>query len=334
MSNGKRLVKSPFKEKLKAAWKHLFNVNKFWGLFIVTVSATVVGGIILNNISNTPDSTTNGYDDISTNDTIPSNAIPSNMPNYATANGTAPKDIPISEEMKEILASIQKLSIGSTKDWVDDRLGPPYSENGGEITENSRVWPHTDESSIIGSVLESVYIFDVVSVIAYFDMDENSCEAFFVTLMEDISGIDIVMPEAYSFCVSGKPLGEFTFSDVWDGWEPQYIDGYTSNGVGRVFYGEQYYFAGSGNYHDFYFASLDYGLLDSLSEFDSLVSSAYFDIFEYNDSGNLSEILSKLRCDLYPNTYGISTLSPDLTFSLFGTYMGFDSVSFRKPDWS
>lgn len=314
------------------ALAHLFNVNTFLGLLLVGV---ITGFIVnyFNNMFNNANSTDTSdiaihsdaiSDDIPSNDIIPSNAIPvSTVPS---------EDIPISEEMKEILESIQKISIGSSKDWIDDKLGPPYSESVVEITKDGRVWPDTDESSIIGEVLESVYIFDVVSVIAYFDMDENSCEAFFVTLMKDISGIEVVMPEAYSFCVSGKPLGEFTFSDIWNGWEPLYVDGYATNGVGRVFYGEQYYFAGGGNYQDFYFASLDYGLLDSLSEFDFLVSSAYFDIIEYNNSGNLSDTLTKLRCDLYPNTYGISTLNPSLTFSLFSHYMGFDSASFRKRD--
>lgn len=291
-------------------------LRPIWDKFVIPLMVTIIGGLIV---------TISGG--------LVQNSIlqKDNTPNGEVINNESTS---ASKETKELLTSIQKLSIGSSKDWVDDRLGPPYSENVVEITENGRVWPDTDENNIIGAILESVYIFDAVSVIVYFDMDEKSCQAFFVTLMEDISEIDIVMPEAYAFCVFGKPLGEFTFSDIWNGWEPLYIDGYTSNGVGRVFYGEQHSFGGSGNYHDFYFACLDYGLLDSLSEFDSLVSSVYFDIFEYNDSGNFSEILAKLRSDLHPNTYGISDLNPDLTFSLFDCYMGFDSVSFRKRDQS
>lgn len=73
--------------------------------------------------------------------------------------------IPAPRENEEILASIQKLSIGVSKDWVNAKLGSPYAQNIVKITENGRVWSCT-------------YIFDIVSVIAYFDISENSCKAF------------------------------------------------------------------------------------------------------------------------------------------------------------
>ena len=37
---------------------------------------------------------------------------------------------------------------------------------------------------------------------------------FFVTLLDDISGIDIMMPKYYSSLVSDKSLGEFAFSEL------------------------------------------------------------------------------------------------------------------------
>ena len=57
---------------------------------------------------------TGAVDNVSLNGTMP--------------RGTAPQDISISEEMKEILVSIQKLSTGSSKDWIDNKLGPPLHQ--------------------------------------------------------------------------------------------------------------------------------------------------------------------------------------------------------------
>lgn len=54
----------------------------------------------------------------------------------------------------------------------------------------------------------------------------NSCEAYYVTLMDDIEAVDITMPKAYSFLVGDKPLGDFTFSEI-DGM-PSDIYGYTN----------------------------------------------------------------------------------------------------------
>jgi len=92
---------------------------------------TIWGGLVLNSITQK-------------NDT----------PNGEVVDDTISEGVSVSEKKEEILASIQKLSIGSSKDWVDERLGPPYSENVVEITENGRAWPHTDENSIVGAVLE------------------------------------------------------------------------------------------------------------------------------------------------------------------------------------
>lgn len=305
MKKGKRLNTSSSEKKLEAAW------DKFMIPLIVTVIGglivTVWGGLVLNSIIQ--------KDNASNGELV---------------------DNTVSEETEKLLASIQKLSIGSSKDWVDDRLGPPYAENLIEITENERAWPHTEESSKVGEILECVYIFDVASVKIYFDTSENSCRAFFVTLMENTFGVDILIPEAYSTFVSNMSLGEFTFSDIWDGEWPLNIYGYASNGVGRVFYGEQYYFAGGGNYQDFYFAVLDYGMLNSISEFDRFISEVQCDIVPGLDSDNGRSVLSsssllvEQRSRLYPNTYGISVLNRDLTFSLFSSYTGFDSASFRK----
>ena len=151
--------------------------------------------------------------------------------------------------------------------------------------------------------------------------------------MKDATDVDIILPEAYSIFVSNKSLGKFAFADIYG--TPVNVNGYVSNGVARAFYGEQYYFVGGGNYNDFYFAVLDYGKLNSLSEFSGFLSEVQFDLSLVPDSNNgenalsSSDLLVEQRYKLCPNTYGISHLNKDLTFSLFSLYLGFDSASFR-----
>lgn len=126
----------------------------------------------------------------------------------------------------------------------------------------------------------------------YFDILNHSCKAFFVTLMEDVLGVDFDIPEVYSSFVSKKVLGKFSFSEIL--WEPINVNEYVSQGVGRAFYGEQYYFAGSGNYQEFYFAILDYGMLDSYKEFGRFLSLIQSDIRLSDD--NKTVIIHQTCC--------------------------------------
>lgn len=334
-------------KKLKELWTKVSNINTFRGAVLAAVVSGVILAFITPVFSRFIDATHQPGSDSVTSYDIPSSdvsATPSDVltsatiPNITTTNGTAPKgtapkDIPVSEEMKKILAAIKKISIGSSKDWVDEKLGSPYASNTVKVTENERAWHYTDENSIVGELLECVYMFDIVSVMMYFDPSDNSCKAFFVTLMEDVLGADIVIPEAYASFISKRPLGEFTFADIWD--EPYSVYGYVTNGVGRAFYGEQGSFGGSGNYQDFYFSILDYGMLNSLAKFDKFLTEIQYDIIRGRGNGvstlSSSDMLVQQRSTLYPNTYGISVLNEDLTFSLLSSYMGFDSVSFRGP---
>lgn len=371
MSPGKRLAKSRPKGKIKKVLAHFLNPNTFLGLFILTVSATVVGGIILNNINGTPDnansttpfdSATHSDGDIPSNSIIPSDTppvndiaddvIPSNIvsdsttfndpapsgitlndtiSNGTTPKGTTPKVIPITEEMMDTLSSIQQLSIGCSKDWVISKLGAPYFEETVSIAEDRRLLPNADESSKTGEILECVYIYDIVSVMIYFDVPNNSCKAFFITLLED-TFIDIAIPEAYAPLVSSNPLGEFTYSEIIG--DPDYVFGFTGQGIARTFYGEKYYFAAKGNYQSFYFANLDYGMLNSLSEFVHFLSVIQFDINPRTDIFGLpsSDLLIQERETFYPNTYGISALNEQLTFDLLSYYGGFDSLPLRGWD--
>lgn len=370
MRPGKRLAKSTPKEKLMDALAHLFNVNTFLGLLLVGVITGVIVNCFNNMFNNANSTDTSDIaihsdaisDGISSNEIFSNNTPPTStvsdaitpsgtvsnstvssdptssgvvlndtISNGTTPKGTAPKIIPMTEEMMEILSSIQQLSIGCSKDWVDNELGTPFSEERVAVGEERRLFPGEDESSKIGEILECVYIYDIVSVQVYFDVPNNSCKAFFITLLED-AFIDIAMPEVYSSLVSNRPIGEFTYSEI--NGEPNYVYGYAGQGISRAFYGEKYYFAASGNYQNFYFANLDYGMLNSLASFIHFLSVVQFDINPCNDIFGLpsSDLLIRERETFYPNTYGISSLNEQLTFDLLSSYAGFDSLPLRGWD--
>ena len=165
---------------------------------------------------------------------------------------------------------------------------------------------------------------------AYFDISDNSCLAFFITLLDDISDVDIMMPKFYSSLVSDKSLGEFAFSELGEGIVSTY--GFTGQGVARTFYGEEHYFGANGNYQTFYFAVLDYGMLNSQADFTRFLSIIQFNIGPMDNTLPLPEVLNSEREKFYPNTYGISTLNSNLTFELLSHYYWFDSMSFGN--WS
>lgn len=368
-----------FGEILKKNLKKFFDVSSFRGAVLVcVVGGLIVFSITTPSDNNLPDTIASDATNTNTNtsnldipnpntsdldmpnpdDVAPIDGTTDNTPldNTAlddptsykiTSNGTMPKgtapiDIAISEDMEEILASIPKLSVGSSKEWVDEKLGPPFATNIVKVTEKGRIRYNNkeiidadgdtvSEDDIVAELLECVYLLDdIISATLYFDSSDKSCEAFFVTLLKDTLDFSIVMPEIYSSFVSDKPLGEFAFTEIVG--EPNNVYGYVSQGVGRVFYGEQHYFMGWGNYQDFYFAILDYGMLSSYIEFGGFLSMVQTEISPLNDSANIyhsSDLLIQQRDTLYPNTYGISTLGYKITFSLLGTYVAFDSLPLR-----
>ena len=257
------------------------------------------------------------------NDVIP------NLKKYPS-NGTMPKGskpitVTITDEIREKLAYIQKLSIGSSKKWIDDKLGAPYAEEMMDIKSDGLMQGYDDETNKTGEILVCLYyIPDIVTVQVFFDPSDDSCQAFFVTLLNDISDIDIKLPLFYAPLVSDKSLGEFAFSEIGDSLVSTY--GYAGQGIGRTFYGEEYRFGAHGNYQDFYFAVLDYGMLDSRGSFSGFLSIIQFIIGPAHDSVPLPEALDSNWAKFYPNTYGISVLNNRLTFDLLGNYYWFDNV--------
>lgn len=257
--------------------------------------------------------------------------LDTNPANGTMPKGTVPISITLPNDMQEKLASIQKITIGSSKEWIDDKLGPSYAEEVMNIKDDKLMYITDDESSKTGEILVCAYnVSDIIMVQAYFDISDNSCLAFFITLLDDISDVDIMMPKFYSSLVSDKSLGEFAFSELGEGIVSTY--GFTGQGVARTFYGEEHYFGANGNYQTFYFAVLDYGMLNSQADFTRFLSIIQFNIGPMDNTLPLPEVLNSEREKFYPNTYGISTLNSNLTFELLSHYYWFDSMSFGN--WS
>lgn len=268
--------------------------------------------------------------DISTpNDAILDDDILAILPNGTAPKGTTPISISLPDGTEEKLSFIQELTIGNSKKWIDNKLGPAFAEATLPI-KDSRLLNSVDKDEKNSEILACVYnISDIAIVQVYFDTTNQSCQAFFVTLRQDISDIEIGLPKAYSSLVSNKTLGEFPFSEIPE--SQLYTYGFAGQGVSRTFYGEEHYLGAMGNYQHFYFAVLDYGALNSLSDFILFVSRIQHDIAPAIDSSEiiLPKSLSSQRYKFYPNTYGISTLGNYLTFDLLTDYYWFDSYSLR-----
>ena len=287
-----------------------------------------------NNVLDNPVPSKNPYDEDDLKARILEDLaafLDTNPNNGTMPKGTVPITIALPDDMEEKLTFIQKLSIGGSKKWIDDKLGPPYAETVMGTKDERLIRPDEDESSKTGEILVCAYnISDIIMVQACFDISDNSCLAFFVTLLDDISGVDIMMPTYYSSLVSDKSLCEFAFSELGEYITATY--GYAGQGIGRVFYGEEYYFGAAGNYKNFYFAVLDYGMLNSRADFSRFLSIIQFSIGPSDNTLPLPEVLNSEREKFYPNTYGISTLNTQLTFELLSSYYWFDNLPLSN--WS
>lgn len=221
-------------------------------------------------------------------------------------------------QKKELIRSIQDLYIGSNKEWIDSKLGYPTFTNQAE------------------KFLECVYVTNIAAIRVYYDNSAKACQAFFVTALSKKHSNSIKLPSQYSWIVSKKKIGKFSFYDIED--SPMSYFGFVSNGIGRALYGEEYTYQGSGNNYIFYFLILDYGIMKSFKEFDRNLSNS----IEYGDK----PIDDKIRCSSYngysqritnrkifcPNTYGISKVYVDekIIINAITSYHSFDSLQLRS----
>ena len=210
---------------------------------------------------------------------------------------------------RRYVARINDLRIGLNQDYVDSMLGKPmYISTYNDI-----------------DIVESIYSSKYAIIRCYYN--NGRLVAFFVTGLSD--GLKKLGTDPlFSNMVSGKPLGEFTFSDV--DYRPTKTYGYVMNGVGYTAYYEENYFASSGLYHMYYYALLDYGF----SNFKAIDHDEYLMDEELTHDTEIcvDPFMGIDRGDSYPNTYGVCEIQyKDVIPNLMVDYEKYDFSSFF--DW-
>lgn len=220
-------------------------------------------------------------------------------------------------QKEELLSNIKRIYIGCNKEWLDAKLGPPLFKCSHE------------------TLMEYLYVTDYAAIRTFFDNKTGNCEAFFTTVIKNKSSERIELPDVYSWMSNHKPLGDFNYNDIDNNLVK--ICGYVGNGVVDTFYTECFYSGGSGNYYEFYFATMQYG--KNLSG--SGERSAEFSLV---DEALLDEDLKKLidkertvhimydRKDSKPNTFGISRIPYESIIDVLMGYDGFDSLQMRMEN--
>ena len=217
-------------------------------------------------------------------------------------------------EQTALIDSINGIYLGSNKDWVDSHLGPATFIN-----------EHDD-------FVECVYVSEIAAVRVFYDVKTDSCNAFFVTALNAQKSDKLGLPKLYSEITGGKNLGEFSYYDVKG--KPLGVYGYVTQGAARSFYMENYYY-GAGNYYNYYFISMDYGIEQKNTLFAAMLELAstvsYIDD-EVNVSQNTHPNLLVIsdRRKVYPNTYGMSFQGIDSRVKeLISDYNGFESLQIK-----
>lgn len=238
------------------------------------------------------------------------------------------KKISEKESLNNQTKTFESLYIGCSKEWIDERLGVPTFEY--TIDSDSPIL-YNEKETLKDDLLGCVYNTDIAILRAFFKKDDLSCKAFFVTTKNENA---IKIPKPYCNIIHSNEIGNFSYYDIMN--YPVLLGGFFTNGTGRLFYGEVYYYYSGGNYYNFSFATLDYGLKKDI---DLIVRKP--EEFEFDDKINKKNCkivgweFIKDRKKGYPNTYGITdrSISSDITWDLLSDYNGFDSNQLRTHDF-
>lgn len=192
-----------------------------------------------------------------------------------------------------------RITIGQNKESIEERIGKAY-------------YQQTNTNNI------SEYIYIINDVVLRIYYKDNQLISYFVTLRNNV---EIGFPEQYSYLVNDKGLGNFTFYEIEGA--PSCVESYVSNGVGHSFYAEKYYFGAGGNYYDFYFLQLDYGIDNT--EYISDKNIFYDEEIDKIKLENFDYVLMRDRKKSYPNTFGISLPEySDEVYEMISYYGNFD----------
>lgn len=184
------------------------------------------------------------------------------------------------------LEKIEEISIGVNEEFVISKLGQPkYKAYSSEY-----------------DTYDCYYLLD--GVVLRLFINNQRVDAFFVTITDEKLNIKM---NPYSHLINGSSLGRFTFSDI--DYPPEEIFAFVQNGTGFSSYVEKYYFASTGNYKDFLFANLTYGIMnfEMLNDNDYISEYNFGDSFDYVSS-NVNIQIHPYTIDRnksYPNTIGI-----------------------------
>lgn len=199
-------------------------------------------------------------------------------------------------ENRRILEAVNSVYIGNSKEYLDKNLGEAaFTVNYGKYD-------------------KAIYITKPAVVMVFFDKNQK-CVGYYVTQRGNYR---IELPKVYAHIVGNKQIGKFSYYDIDS--SPLYAFGFFTNGIGRVFYQEQYYYTSGGNYYDFSFATTDYG--NTEGQYDLFA----FDITEDDEiKPDMVEggVCCSNRKRVAPNTYGI--FDAEMSISDIDIYDGFDS---------
>lgn len=215
------------------------------------------------------------------------------LPLFSLVVGTVNSDI-------ELYKNMENISIGTSEQYMEQCFGVPKLQNLSEDKE----------------ILENVYYTDKEIIRAYFV--NGKLEGYFITLVEKNPLHKVGLPNAYKELVGGKTLGEFTYYEIKGG--PDNITAYVTQGYSRCLYFEDYYFASSGRYNQFYFGFFDYGY-----EVENLYESDYTDDEVEPNLYDFEGIYALNRKKSRPNTYGICSSNYYIEiYDLVSNYSEFD----------
>ena len=211
--------------------------------------------------------------------------------------------------IRQQLTDISNIYIGCSKEWMDEHFGVPQ-------------FTSEKEEHFFCAYISDYYVIQVA-------FGENaSAEAYSITALKNKDKKKITIHDTTIIDAEDFTLGSVTYYDLPG--EPSYVTGAVSNGNERASYEEYYYMMSYGNYYNYCYASLDFGIhhgemMDFLAEF-GMPQGDIDD--EVDKSKNRGIQIIYDRKHSYPNTYAVAR-DTDVLESLLD-YDWFNSTQLRN----
>lgn len=191
------------------------------------------------------------------------------------------------------LNDLSNIYIGCSRAWMDEHFGVPQFVG------------HNDKYTLCA------YILDSFAIQAAFD-EAESAKAYLITVLaskDDSRKNKFSINDETSKYTKNLVLSDFSYYDFPG--KPEAVFGATSNGNARAYYAEMYYFMSSGNYYEYYLATLDFGKLNNdfegfLHEFGMPSGDIDDEVSAKVNQGVQVIVDRKKNC---PNSYGVATLA-------------------------